>query len=76
MFKTRVPQDAQIGVLNPMAFDSVARTNWYGCEAIRRGRGTLCAIGQGAGVSKWIAAQVALVRGQISAPAKWALAGP
>ena len=59
MFGTRVPQDAHL-----ISFDSVAQTNWFSSEAIRRGRGTLCAIGQGAGVSEWIAAQVALVRGQ------------
>src|SRR6516162_60494 len=50
MFGTRGPQDAQVGLLDPLAFDSVAHANWSGTEAFRRACGTLCAIGQGAGV--------------------------
>jgi len=62
MFGTRVPQDAQIGVLNRLAFDSAAQTNWCCSEAIP--------------VSEWIAAQSGLGRGRISAPAQAGSCGP
>ena len=48
------------GYFNPLAFDSVAQTNWSGSEVIRR-RCALCAIGQDAGVLECITAPVALV---------------
>src|SRR6516162_9606740 len=69
MFGTRGPQDAQVGLLDPLAFDSVAHANWSGTEAFAE-HAARCARSARAPVSEWIAAQVALVRAQTSAPAQ------